>query len=325
MSSSCDFHIVLYRYSCIRCHFHTPVRLCCYESSMRPYKVFLAASLPTLIAALIRRLIVGQLAWSLYCSSMSSCDFHVVLYLYSGIWCHFHTPVGLCCYESSMRPYKVFLAASLPTLIAALIRRLIVGQLAWSLYCSSMSSCDFHVVLYLYSGIWCHFHTPVGLCCYESSMRPYKVFLSASLPTLIAASCQLYSRHYCLLDSSSHRTTCGITADLSDLYTAHRWAVATSISSYIFIVASDATSTLLWDYAAMKAAVWDHTRSFLWHHCILWLRHHANFTYGPTRFAALQDDWRHHCRLAIHTPVGLRFLWIMLGEHCLYIITTWHS
>jgi hypothetical protein len=74
-----------------------------------------------------------------------------------------------------------------------------------SLYCSSMSSCDFHVdlysgilatpiilwdlaadvVLYLYSGIRCHFHTPVGLCCYESSMR--QVFLAASLPTLIAA------------------------------------------------------------------------------------------------------------------------------------------
>jgi hypothetical protein len=49
---------------------------------------------------------------SLYCSSMSSCDFHVVFYLYSGIRCHSHTPVGLCCYESSMRPYKVFLAAS---------------------------------------------------------------------------------------------------------------------------------------------------------------------------------------------------------------------
>jgi hypothetical protein len=30
----------------------------------------------------------------------------------------------------------------------------------------------------------------------------------------------------------------------------------------------DATSTLLWDYAAMKA-VWDHTRSFLRHHCRL--------------------------------------------------------
>jgi hypothetical protein len=78
------------------------------------------------------------------------------------------------------------------------------------LYCYMSSSCDFHIVLYLYSGIRCHFHTPVGLCCYESSMRQYKVFLAASLPTLIAASCRLCLRHYCRLDSSSHRTTCVI-------------------------------------------------------------------------------------------------------------------
>jgi hypothetical protein len=40
----------------------------------------------------------------------------------------------------------------------------------------------------------------------------------------------------CRLDSLSHRTACGITADLSDIYNG-----------------IDATSTLLWDYAAMKA------------------------------------------------------------------------
>jgi hypothetical protein len=57
----------------------------------------------------------------LYCCISSSCNFHIVLYLYSGIRCHSHTPVGLYCYESSIRPYKVFLAASLPTLIAALL------------------------------------------------------------------------------------------------------------------------------------------------------------------------------------------------------------
>jgi hypothetical protein len=232
------------------------------------------------------------------------------------LWKQYETIQGLSC-------------GIMPTLLAALIRRLI-GRLEWSLYCSSMSSCDFHVVLYLYSGIWCQFHTPVGLCYYESSMRPYKVFLAASLPTLIAASCRLYSWHYCRLDSSSHRTTCGITADLSDLYTAHWWAVATSMSSYIFIVASDATSTLLWDYAAMKA-VWDHTRSFLWHHCRLWLRYHADFTYGITadsirrlvgRLAASLPTCGYNCH--IPTLVG-HFLRIMLDEHRLYIITTWHS
>jgi hypothetical protein len=108
-----------------------------------------------------------------------------------------------------------------------------------------------------YIFIVCHFHTPVGLCCYESSMRPYKVFLAASLPTLIAASCRLYLRHYCRLDSSSMldvlqhrcrldslscRATCGVIADLIDLYSG-------------IVVA---TPTLLWDYAAMKA-VWDQT------------------------------------------------------------------
>jgi hypothetical protein len=64
-------------------------------------------------------------------------------------------------------------------------------------------------------------------------------------------------------------------------FTAVWAAAATSILSYIFIVASDTTPTLLWDYAAMKA-VWDHTRSFLRHHCPLWLRHHADFTCGIT-------------------------------------------
>jgi hypothetical protein len=53
------------------------------------------------------------------------------------------------------------------------------------------------------------------------------------------------------------------------------------VSAYIFIVASDATPTLLCYYAAMKA-VWDHTRSFLRHHCQLWLRRHADFTCGIT-------------------------------------------
>jgi hypothetical protein len=84
------------------------------------------------------------------------------------------------------------------------------------LYCCMSSSCAFHIVLYLYSGTRCHSQTPVLLCCYESSMRPYKIFLAASLPTLIAASCRLYLRHYCRLNLSSHRTTCVIFVLLID-------------------------------------------------------------------------------------------------------------
>jgi hypothetical protein len=97
-----------------------------------------------------------------------------------------------------------------------------------------MSSCDFHIVLYLYSGIRCHSHTPVWLSCYESSVRP-------CMPTLIAASCRLYLRHHCRLNSSSHRTTCGIITVLIDLYSG--------------IIA---TSTLMWYYTA-REAVWDQT------------------------------------------------------------------
>jgi hypothetical protein len=97
----------------------------------------------------------------------------------------------------------------------------------------------------------CHSHYTVGSCCWQSSMRP----------------------------------------NLSQYYTAHQWAVlilyCSSLSSCNFNVVLylysgiDATSTLLWDNAAMKA-VWEHTRSFLRHHCRLWLRHHADLTRGIT-------------------------------------------
>jgi hypothetical protein len=49
----------------------------------------------------------------------------------------------------------------------------------------------------------------------------------------------------------------------------------------------DATSTLLWDYAAMKA-VWDHTRSFLRHHCRL--------SFELTGACDFIVVLRHHCR-----------------------------
>jgi hypothetical protein len=183
----------------------------------------------------------------LYCSSLSSCGFHVhhgavivtfFIHALYFIYLNGSSPNLLLCILARPRP----LMASMPLYDIIIIHYGIVQTslitASCQLYSFMSSSCDFHNVLYLYSGIWCHSHTPVGLCCYEGSMRPYKVFLAASLPTLIAASCRLYLRHYCRLDSSSHRTTCGITADLSDLYTAHLWAVATSMSSYIFIVAS---------------------------------------------------------------------------------------
>jgi hypothetical protein len=152
--------------------------------------------MPTLLSALLcsTRRLIGRLAALLPTSVIFILlideQLRLACRLISLYWhrCHSHTPVGLCCYESSMRPYKVFLAASLPTLIAASCR------LYSRHYCRLNSSS--HRMTWgitanlsdLHSCIRCHFQTPVGLCCYESSMRPYKVFLTASLPTLIAAS-----------------------------------------------------------------------------------------------------------------------------------------
>jgi hypothetical protein len=154
-----------------------------------------------------------------------------------------HTPARTYCSPSSCMRSKSqlrlpcqLISIILLTISSSFLILFIDGQLQLPcrllvLYCSplavlSLYCYDFHIVLYLYSGIRCHSHTPVGLYCYESSIRPYKVFLAASLPTWIVASCRLYLRHYCRLDSLSRRTTCGITAHLRDLshslYTAHR-------------------------------------------------------------------------------------------------------
>jgi hypothetical protein len=92
--------------------------------------------------------------------------------------------------------------------------------------------------------LWKQYETIPGLSCGITANFDFGI-----IPTLLRLDYRL--------NSSSHRTTCGITANLSDLYSG-----------------IDATSTLLWDYAAMKA-VWDHTRSFLRHYCWLWLRHHV--------------------------------------------------
>jgi hypothetical protein len=91
-------------------------------------------------------------------------------------------------------------------------------------------------------------------------------------------------------------------------FTAAWAAAATSISSFVFIVASDATPTLLRDYAAMKA-VWGHTRSFLRYHCQLWLRHHADSTCGITANSI-------RCligRLAASLPAWVIFI-LLIGE-----------
>jgi hypothetical protein len=63
---------------------------------------------------------------------------------------------------------------------------------------SCRTTCGFHAVLYLYSGIRCHFHTRVRLYCSGSSMRP-------NLSRL---------RHHCRLKLSSCRTACSVTAVL---------------------------------------------------------------------------------------------------------------
>jgi hypothetical protein len=158
-----------------------------------------------------------------------------------------------------------------------------------SLHCSLMSSCNFHVVLYLYSCIRCHSHTPVGLCCYESSMRPHKVFL--------ATSCQLYLGHHCQLDSSSHRTTCGITGDLNRRLVGR--LAASSPSWLIFIVAS-----LPLPHSWGIMLLWNSMRPykvFLAASCRLWLRHHANFACGITAdlIRRLLGRLAHHCLLEL--------------------------
>jgi hypothetical protein len=173
---------------------------------------------------------------------MSSCNFHVVLYLYSCIRCHSHTPVGLCCYESSMRPHKVFLATSCQLYlrhhcqldssshrttcgITADLNRRLVGRLvasspSWLIFIVASLPLPHSWGIML---LWKQYETIQGLSC-------------GIMPTLIAASCRLYLRHHCRLDSSSLRTTCGITAYLNRRLVGR--LAASSPSWLIFIVAS---------------------------------------------------------------------------------------
>jgi hypothetical protein len=137
-------------------------------------------------------------------------------------------------------------------IILLIIQQLRLPCSSWSSYCNILYPCSFFYLRELTKLYWCVVWRGLGAwwlpCHYMISLS----FSAASCRLLwlrhhanftaawsaAAASCRLYLRHYCRLDSSSHRTTCGITADLSDLYTAQGWAVAASMSSYIFIVAS---------------------------------------------------------------------------------------
>jgi hypothetical protein len=171
------------------------------------------------------------------------------------------------------------------------------------LYCSLLSSCDFHVDLY--SGILA---TPIVLWDLAAGKAAWD---QTCLNIILGIDEQFlyYTAHHWAVATSIQGLSCGITAGLSDLYTAHHWAVATSMSSYIFIVANFATSTLLCDYAAMKA-VWDHTRSFLRHHFRLWLRHHADFTCGITA-----DSIRRLIgRLAASLPTWVIFILLIIEQ-----------
>jgi hypothetical protein len=93
------------------------------------------------------------------------------------------------------------------------------------------------------------------------------------MPTLL--------RHHCRLDLSSHRTTCGIIADL--------WLTA--------------TFPLLWDLAAsFDEAVRDQNLSlFLQHHCRLAVASSPTFICAHRRL-------RLHCRLNLYRYVVLIFI-----------------
>jgi hypothetical protein len=102
------------------------------------------------------------------------------------------------------------------------------------LYCSSLSSGDFHVDLYIVASL------PLPLYCEILLLaKQHKTIQGLSCGITADFDCGIMPillQLDCRLNYSSHRTNCGITSNLSDLYTAHRWVVATSLSSYIFIV-----------------------------------------------------------------------------------------
>jgi hypothetical protein len=201
-----------------------------------------------IILLIIEQLRLPCSSWSSYCNILYP---RSLLYLSQWelaklYWCVVWQGLGAwwlpCHYMTSLS----FIAASCRLLW---LRHRANFTAAWAAAATSISSYIFIVasdttptLLWDYAAmkaVWDHT---------RSFLRHHADFDCGIMPTLL--------RHHCQLDSSSHRTTCGVIAVL------------------IFIVASEATSTpLLWDHASMKAA-WDHTRSFL--------RHHADFDCGIT-------------------------------------------
>jgi hypothetical protein len=158
-----------------------------------------------------------------------------------------------------MRPYKVFLVVSCQLWlrhhcrlnspsgrttcgIVAILNRRLLGRFAaslpsWLIFIVASLPLAHSCGIML---LWKQYETIQGLSC-------------GIMPPLITASYRLYLRHHYRLDSASHRTTCGITADLNRRLVGR--LAASSPSWLIFIVAMIATSTLLWYYTAQEA-VW---------------------------------------------------------------------
>jgi hypothetical protein len=158
--------------------------------------------------------------------------------------------MGSCCWQSSMRPNlsQYYTAHRWAVLV---------------LYCSSLSSCYFHFWGVTWKRVW-WLH---DLRFFRHVTRMYHTFWDHT---------RSFLRHHCRLEWS--------------LYCSSLSSCDLNVVLYLYS-GKFATSTLLWDYAAMKA-VWDHTRSFL--------RHHADFDCGITadwirrlvgRIAASLPSW----------------------------------
>jgi hypothetical protein len=145
---------------------------------------------------------------------------------------------------------------------------------------------------------------------------------------LLCTSVRLILRHHCRLESSFHRTACGIDGRLESLSDR----TTCGITAVLIIIVATLPLPHFCGIMLLLVAVRDQNLSLACGiiadliRCLIG-RLAASL---PTWFTVLYDDLRHHCRLVaiIATlpllPVG-HFLQIMFNEHRLYIITTWHS